>query len=466
MVGGLTGAAAVVGLLLGYGSAMGLFYYDGTQPVNVVRILGVYVGLNALTLLLLGWAALPGGFGGGWLRRISPGRWVAAAAGWVASRMGPDGRGSEMVQAVRAVLGRAGAHQTLYGRVQKWQVLNWSQTAALTFNLGALAGALSLIVLSDLAFGWSTTLDIEPGVMHGITGWLSWPWGWAWRESVPTRQLVEVTQTYRAQWIDRDTAPALAARWWPFVVTCIVVYGVLPRVLTWSVSRWRLREAVQRATAWTPGVDRLCSRMGSAVVSTRSVDREAPGSGDIVQPLLQTEPMGDSACVIRWASAPLPAGMEVRQITDAGGAELADDRAAIAAAVAAVKGAGDAGHSEGELGNRTNHEERSVRVVVRAWEPPVLELLDFLEDLRVELGQGTVIEVQPVGAGDREVWRKRLTATGDPWLRWVEGGAGSSESGMMIKANSQTKSAEQATRGAGLDQADDLQISAEGVERE
>ena len=73
----------------------------------------------------------------------------------------------------------------------------------------------------------------------------------------------------------------------------------------------------------------------------------------------------------------------------------------------------------------------------------MLELLDFLEDLRAAVGRGVMLEVQPVGPGNREVWRKRLSATGDPWLRWVEGGEGVGGEGPMGSGGSA------ATRAAG-----------------
>jgi hypothetical protein len=36
----------------------------------------------------------------------------------------------------------------------------WSQTAAVMFNVAGLGTALALVTFSDLAFGWSTTLDV------------------------------------------------------------------------------------------------------------------------------------------------------------------------------------------------------------------------------------------------------------------------------------------------------------------
>ncbi|MEE9405693.1 MAG: DUF2868 domain-containing protein, partial [Algisphaera sp.] len=254
--------AVVLGLLLGYATARGVFWYDGDQPVNVVRVLGVFVVLQALTLVLFGVAALPGR--GGFqeaLRQLSPGRW----AGWGVRFLPVETR-----DALGQVMGRGGAHQKMYGRVQKWQVLAWSQTLAMAFNVGALAGALQLIVGSDLAFGWSTTLAVEPSAMHRLTEILSAPWGWAWEAARPGVDLIRDTRTFRVESFEPAANATGFTRWWPFLVMCMGVYGLLPRMVTWAVARWRLRAAAVRGLAMTPGADDVLRRMARPRVQTQA----------------------------------------------------------------------------------------------------------------------------------------------------------------------------------------------------
>jgi hypothetical protein len=81
--------------------------------------------------------------------------------------------------------------------------------------------------------------------------------------------------------------------------------------------------------------------------------------------------------------------------------------------------------------------ETSVVVVVRAWEPPVLEFVDFVSDLRSALGEAVSIAIIPVALGadggpeaapeaDFSQWQRRLIALGDPWLS-IRALAGASE---------------------------------------
>jgi Protein of unknown function (DUF2868) len=66
-------------------------------------------------------------------------------------------------------------------------------------------------------------------------------------------------------------------------------------------------------------------------------------------------------------------------------------------------------------------------LLVKAWEPPLAELLDWLAELREALGAGVPILVLPVAEGapaeladsagsDARIWTRSLAGAGDPWL--------------------------------------------------
>ena len=387
-------ASVLIGAVLGYAAARAVLYYDGSAPVNVVHVLAVFVVLQAITLVLFALAALPGR--GGLqeaLRELSPG-WLAT----LATRWLPG----ETRAALERIVGRAGRHRRVYGRVQKWQVLNWSQAMAVAFNLAALAGTLQLIVASDLAFSWSTTLDVEPTAMHRLTQALSLPWAW-WSEARPSLEVVRATQTYQAEAFGGSLGDEQArrfTRWWPFVVMCMTVYGLLPRLATYSLTRWQLNRAVRSAVALTPGVDRVLQRMTSQRVETTAATTQAVhrasektgGPGEL-------EPAGEAtACVVAWSEV----GADEGSLPAGGGRTLEQDRATIIEA-AACNG--------------------PIRIRVKAWEPPILEFVDFVSELREALGDGQLIEVQPVAA-DGEArytaqWKQKMDTLADPWLRVV-----------------------------------------------
>ncbi|MEM6334878.1 MAG: DUF2868 domain-containing protein, partial [Planctomycetota bacterium] len=137
------------------------------------------------------------------------------------------------------------------------------------------------------------------------------------------------------------------------------------------------------------------------------------------------ENAGERGWVGRWAGVPGEGGDgEAGRVVEAGGsAGLAGDAAAIARV--AADGDGGAGGV--------------VRVAVRGWEPPTLEAMDFVRELRAGIGGG-VIEVVAVfvdGAGPTRgaqlgAWGRAVERLGDGDVRLVarEMGGAISEGGV------------------------------------
>lgn len=123
----------------------------------------------------------------------------------------------------------------LFLRVQCWWLL---------LGLGLLASYLMLLVFTDLAFGWSSTLIQEPARVETLARGVAWPWSGFWAAAVPDSQLIESSRYLRIAPQSGD--PHLAGNWWPFLLASLLFYNLLPRVLLALVSlallRWH-REA-------------------------------------------------------------------------------------------------------------------------------------------------------------------------------------------------------------------------------
>ncbi|HET8699962.1 MAG TPA: DUF2868 domain-containing protein, partial [Gammaproteobacteria bacterium] len=187
--GAVTLAMVLIGGVTGVSVALAAFAYDGSRPVNVVRLLALLVGaqllLLALTLLLL----LPGRVPGlkqlqELLIALNPGAWAGSVFRKLA---GPAPDVSRLFDR-----GRLAA-----GRFAKWQVLCWSQSAAVAFNVAALATAIVLVTFSDLAFGWSTTLEADPATVARVVHAIAAPWAALVPAAVPSATLVEQSQFFR-----------------------------------------------------------------------------------------------------------------------------------------------------------------------------------------------------------------------------------------------------------------------------
>jgi hypothetical protein len=424
-LGALSALIGSVGLFLGWLAASALLSLEVHEGrINIVASVAVLVLLPALTWLLslLGWLGVrlrrPPGDGrtghdlrlGDWLRR--------GVLGGLLLRALPQ----SVRQDVEVVLGRVAAHGRLYSEVRQGQLLLWTQILGLGFGLGALLATLAFVVFTDLAFGWSTTLDVGAEPVHRIVRGMALPWAWLWPAASPSLELVETTRFFRVVREDHVHVvdPILYGGWWPFLVMAIATYAALPRMATaLAVSRW-LSRATATAMDLTPGVDRLLDRLRTPVVDGRAPLAEVAGVGiegrgaplvDLSGWWRARAEEGGTPCLIRWAGA---------------GREIANEgywSRLLGASSEDPLEVGDAGgrqslEADAELARVCGRAGGAVLVCVRGYEPPLLDFLDFLDDLRAALGPERGIAVALLGGREPEVaaWRRRLAARGDARL--------------------------------------------------
>lgn len=408
-------AMIALGLIAGASLALAAFAYDGSQPVNVVKLLALLVGLQLLFLVLTLLLAVAGRVPGlralqDLLAALNPGAWAASLLARFAR--------ADVPRRLFDWRARAGA-----GRFAKRQVLVWSQIAAVAFNAGALATAAALVTFTDLAFGWSTTLAVDPAPVTRIVHAIAWPWHAFVPSAVPDAALVERSQFFRLDVGGGGAAVGAGSRelggWWPFTICAIVVYGLLPRVALLVVAGFGLRSATRRLLLDDPRVTALLDRMRSPAIETEAAGHDEPPAPSPAQARTLERPPGGRADAIVWercigadgarAETRRRFGLEVGDVLEAGGGRGLDA-------------------DNATLERLDPRPDRTLVVLTPAWEPPVLELLDFLTALRARVGDGVSIVVVPlpdgnvpVTAAERETWQRAVGRLDDPRL-YVEVG--------------------------------------------
>lgn len=316
---------------------------------------------------------------------------------------------------VEAVLGRARAQAGLYAPLQRGQLMSWLSQAGFFFGLGALAATLGFVVFTDLAFGWSTTLDVAPERVQRFVAAVAKPWAGFWPEASPSLELVTATRHFRVAPgpAAGGTPPLVFGAWWPFLVMAIGCYAVLPRLLVLPVvGSWLARESA-RAMRFTPGAAELVDSLTMPQLESRAERAEGPVGRALAGMVPEVElrtwlARGDQASpsspfVVVWADAASESalrnalGSDLR-IAEAGGRRtLAEDEAVV---------------------TELRQGDGPVVVAVRGQESPILDLLDFLAALRGNVGAAKPICVLLVGGGpaERGIWRRKLVALADPLL--------------------------------------------------
>ncbi|MFW6052127.1 MAG: DUF2868 domain-containing protein, partial [Myxococcota bacterium] len=261
----------LIGLAFGWALATGLLAYDGTRPINVMDFLWVVVGVQLVLLVLLI---------GGFLAPRSMGRVPIAGdlrslVGWLYPRLARRLGGIERSETWTATLHRLRSRRSLYGRLEPWILLGLGQVFGIAFNLGVLLALVRLVVLTDLAFAWSTTLQLEAEAFHGIVHALSVPWAWAWPEAAPSLALVEASRYSRleAAYVAGGD-PRVVGGWWPFLVAATVTYGLVPRTVAWVVARAQRARRLAGVRFDDVETRRLVGRLSAPSVETRGLGRE------------------------------------------------------------------------------------------------------------------------------------------------------------------------------------------------
>ena len=379
--------------------------YDGSEPVNVIQALMILVGSQLLllaallVLLVCGLERVREAFA-----FINPAVWISRLLARVQPAWHPSI--SELLNGQDAMESHG---------IHRWLMIYLAQHFTVALNLGIIAVLFYLVTVSDLAFGWSTTLMLESQAVSGWFDALSSPWQWLLPAAAPDAELVEASRYYRLQTRLHQGTSLVAelGTWWLFVLMCILVYGLLPRMLALLYAGIRYDRSVMAAIRGTTGAAQVLSRMRSPLVSSGADEAETVnGIGESIPTLRRRQtgrPLG--AVVVEWSGVKADrvalsrAGISAEQFQAAGGSQSPD--------------------ADRELINRISGQEmEAVVLVAGSWEPPMMEFTDFLQELRTRL-EASVIRIvylvppgkrEAVRPGDLEAWESALYAMDDPAL--------------------------------------------------
>ena len=348
----LTTGFALVGLVAGIMAMLGLLFYDGGQRINLTVILA-FVLLQCLLAAITTVQAFAG-----W----QPWRWLL--------RKFSTAPPSAVLQPLQPMLMARAAH-----------------TGGLMFGIAGLITLLVLVVIQDLAFGWSTTLDTGADSYYNLLAFVATPWHNLWPAAVPDRELVDATRFFRSG-SQSAADPALWGRWWPFVAMVWLTYVILPRLVLLAVATIHPGLRARRELTRHPGMIALQYRMETPALETGNRHNDAADQPDTNTPV-QLHPLPGGQVLIRWAGAgepELPDALTTgyQDILAAGGnASLEHDSGVLEKAGKVLAG---------------TPSTPAALVVTRSWEPPTGELADFLSQARKSWPATTLIALVPMAA--------------------------------------------------------------------
>jgi hypothetical protein len=428
-------AIIITALPAGIALAWSVLSYRGDAPINIFTCLWIFIFPQVLMLIMLGGMSV--------FRRIGlpSGQWgfypllafLLRKAALFLKSAGEDRFSAERRQRMNAAFGMIGRHKTIYGPVFYRPVFVLLQMFGVCFNIGLLATALFKITITDLAFGWQTTLAAGAEAMHRVVEWIALPWSWLsfLFPAHPTLSQIQGSRIILKDGLAHLATPDLAS-WWPFLVMTVVVYGLLPRVLLLAYGITAQARNLKALDFSHSACDRLIRRMQVPQVETGGVKPPAPGIPLGRKPALSASAAGETEVGAIHVITGVPEENDVLCADD----DLTERIGHLLGPFSyhrfclTMDPEADAATLQSLL-SEIHNQDGDIRVLLvqDAWLPPIRETLSWIRAMRHAVGPRTGMIIGLVGKpgpanlftppadADRIIWDRAVAALGDPYLR-------------------------------------------------
>jgi hypothetical protein len=393
---GVTLTLTLIAFVLGFLSGVGLLSYSGHEPVNVIyfMVMVVFFPLFTMTLTLI--SMIRANTAQSLLVHISPAFWMEKILYFLPHKM------QENLKEVK-----------INPLLTNWIVIMRSQIIALAFSFGLLLALLGMVATKDIAFAWSTTLSISPESFHRFLNTVAFSWREYYPSAVPSVELIEQSQYFRlGDKLSEEmiTNASKLGEWWKFLAFATIFYAIILRFGIYLLSVFGLKRAIKKSFLTLNGVKRLLSEMNEPIISTHSSRDEKkfmPNNDSYIQVVSSLDTSYD--VVQGWA---IPKAQLV---------VISDSMQVISPKLFEV-GGGNTLDEDSEIINKSHGE---VLLYVKAWEPPTMDFVDFLEELIRRVDK---VIVYPVGTSQEhyktqskevEVWARKLSTLNHKkvWLK-------------------------------------------------
>ena len=381
---------AFIFLLIGFLTGIGLLSYSGHEPVNIVYYLLVAMVLPVISLLLSTFSMISDGLLSRFFNLFFPLHWIEKVVEFL-----PFNNKIELSEI------------KLSSALTKWMFLNRIQLFSLLFSFGLLIALVLMVIAKDIAFGWSTTLQISDESFQSILESIGFLWQPFLPNSIPSLELVEISHYFRlGERLDNQmihNANKLGA-WWQFLAMTTLVYAIFLRFIVWIFSRYGYQQQLNRDFLALKSVQRLLKEFTTPYVSTKSpkIEKHLEIIQETEEEQITETPHQGYPHIIGW-------NFSISEM------QLANDSKSIRSLSVETVGGSNSFRKDEQIANAI---DGTVLLYVKSWEPPTMDFVDFLEML-IENDKIDEIQLYPLGtvgryyesdAKDIAVWKRKIQA--------------------------------------------------------
>ena len=384
---GISFTLIIVGFVVGFFSGVTLLNYNGHAPVNVIYFMAMVIAFPLLTMTLTLFSMIKAHQSRSVLIHLSPSYWM-----------------EKIVALLPRKVQKNLEDLKLNPLLANWVVIKRSQSIALFFSLGLLVALLLMVATKDIAFAWSTTLRITPEAFHSFLHTLAFPWRSWFPPAVPSLELIEQSQYFRlGDGLSEEmiSHASKLGEWWKFLAFATLFYAIVLRFFIFLLATLGWHISVKKSLLNLEGVTTLLRDMNEPIISTHAQEKEIKSTHSQDGAIQTINALDASYDVVQgWA-------MSEKQLY------VLNDAMHIIAPLVHDVGGTNSLEEDMEIIQKSKGE---VLFYVKAWEPPTMDYLDYLEELMVVAQKVTVFPVGTVEEGymasDRfiDIWAKKLSS--------------------------------------------------------
>jgi hypothetical protein len=378
----------IISLIFGFLVGFGLLSYSGKMPVNVIYYLLIVVAIPIVSITLSTIAIFTkSNTVANFITLLFPMHWLESIFKHIPFKKRIEG-----------------LELPFSSKFSKLLFINRLQLYSLIFSIGIFLALLIMVVSKDIAFGWTTTLQIESSTFHSILSAIGIWWRDLVPSAIPSVELIDMSHFFRlGERLDSSiiqNADKLGA-WWKYLAMATLFYSIILRLLFWLFTSFLLKRELTRELLALNGVKEILHNFQTPFISTQSSysERELVLDGEKKEAILKDKKELYSA-VLGW-------NFTVDEIN------LVNDNKDIKAESIFQLGGGNSFEVDKKI---VDSLKGTILLYVKSWEPPTMDFLDTLE-LLVENRAIKRIEILPVGLAkdfyrnreeDLDVWKRKV----------------------------------------------------------
>ncbi|MEH6443081.1 MAG: DUF2868 domain-containing protein [Oceanospirillaceae bacterium] len=236
------------------------------------------------------------------------------------------------------------------GLLSLW-VFTQSQKLALVFSAGCILSFIFVLLFNDVSFVWRSTL-LQAEQIYPLLNWLAKPWFFI-DQAQPVLAMVEISQDSRL-----SLNPQLSSTgvWWRYIFWAQLCYAVTPRLLLYIWGAKKLQQLEREALASSQKLAHTADH--DASLAQKSAENAKTQLTEVIS---NDHHLGDYV-LLSWVQLPQA---------------LLNKLTAVLGMPVAVYQIGAQASLESE--QQALQDTRKKLLIVAAWEPPMGELEDFMQ---------------------------------------------------------------------------------------